>query len=565
MENKGYSRAKKAKRSLKLYLSDNVGVGVFSPTPNVEFTKSQINADYSIYKNQDVFDIHTGGSILGEPVLKISIKTPALAIYQLLNSNHHYDKKQKKRKYSSLTTSNISKTSSTDLKLFIDILDFKNYILNQSLKIKDTSELPEYILQSKLFKAYQSCQILIHEKGSPSIETFFYDSNTGHSKKEIPVSTFSKIFNLVKKSKNKLFNQTQILESDIGVVGTFLAKDIELSKHSILVIVSRNGFLPPSDMEINIFNSSIHFISDVIQSILIASLNKLRTEVYKSLLETYPNPLFLDNTPLNHAAKYSDVQDLNELNSTENLSGRKFYEIGMKDADNTSDIYHHQRVSLLGELLNTLKHELSNPLFGLNMASDLLLLEDFDDEMNSIIKDISINSKRCQTIIDNFSKLYREEESSDEFNIKDVVNETILLTKSESKQIPKDIKFYNFQDEIDYNIKSNSTWLSQILFNLIINSSQAIKSASEDLRNQRIEITIIKKLEEIEITISDTGPGIPPKLKDQIFKPFITTKEKGTGLGLSICSNLIKKLNGKIEITQKDEIGTTVTFTLPTT
>ncbi|WP_372651984.1 sensor histidine kinase [Halobacteriovorax sp.] len=532
------------------------------PSPNIEFSKNQIHADYSIYKNDDLYDIHKGGSILGEPVLKISCSTSANAIYQLLNARCD-SKKQKQRKYSSLTTSNISKSSSSNLKQFIDILEFKNFIINQSLKIKDTSELPEYILQSKLFKAYQSCQILIHEKGSPIIETFFYDSNLGHSKKEISVSTFSKIFNLVKKSKNKLFNQSLILESDIGVVGTFLAKDIELSKHSILVIVSRNDFLAPSDMEINIFNSSIHFISDVIQGILIASLNKLRTEVYKSLLETYPNPLFLDNTPLNDAAKYSNIQDLNELNSVKNLSGKKFFEVGINNESNTSDIYHHQRISLLGELLNTLKHELSNPLFGLNMASDLLLLEDFDDEMSSFIRNISINSKRCQTIIDNFSKLYREEDSYEKFNIKEVINETILLTKSESKQIPKDLNFYNFQAEEDYIINSNSTWLSQILFNLIINSSQAIKSHHVDFRDERIEITIIKKLEEIEINVSDTGPGISPKVKDQIFKPFITTKEKGTGLGLSICSNLIKKLNGKIEVKQKDDIGTSVSFTLP--
>jgi len=562
VENKGHTRTKKAQRSLKLYISDSVGVGVFAPSPNIEFSKAQIHADYSIYRNDGLYDIHKGGSILGEPVLKVSSSTSPHAIYQLLNAGHS-TKKRKTRKYTTLTTSNISKNSSSDLKLFIDILEFKNFIINQSLKIKDTSELPEYILQSKLFKAYQSCQILIHEKGSPIIETFFYDSNLGHSKKEISVSTFSKIFNLVKKSKNKLFNQSLILESDIGVVGTFLAKDIELSKHSILVILSRNDFLTPSDMEINIFNSSIHFISDVIQGILIASLNKLKTEVYKSLLETYPNPLFLDNTPLNDAAKYSNIQDLNELSSIKDLSGKKFFEVGISDEANTSDIYHHQRISLLGELLNTLKHELSNPLFGLNMASDLLLLEDFDDEMSSFIRNISINSKRCQTIIDNFSKLYREEDSYDKFNIQEVINETILLTKSESKQIPKDLTFYNFQTDEDYIINSNSTWLSQILFNLIINSSQAIKSNRNDFREEKIEITIIKKLEEIEINVSDSGPGIPAKVKDQIFKPFITTKEKGTGLGLSICSNLIKKLNGKIEVKQKDDIGTSVSFTLP--
>ncbi|OUR93026.1 hypothetical protein A9Q84_21215 [Halobacteriovorax marinus] len=565
MENQGHTRIKKAQRSIKLYLSDSVRGSIFKSTPLVEFSKSPLNSDFSIHQNDDLYEVFTGGTIVGDPVLIVSTATNYQTIYKLLNSNSKLisEFRTKRNKKKLFKASSILKSNSSNLKSFIDILEFKAYLQNQSSKIFDTSDIPEYILKSKLYKGYKSCQIMIHEKGSPLIGAYYFDSSVGLRKNEIPVTTFSKLFNLVKKSKNKLFNQSQILESDIGVVGTFLAKEIELKKHSILVIISRNDFLPPSDIEINLFNSSMTFVSDVFQNILLTSLEKRKTESYMSFLANYPFPLFLDETPLNEAARSFDLSSTDEDEISIEVAEKKFIEINDSFKKNTSDIYHHQRVSLLGELLNTLKHELSNPLFGLKMASDLLQLEEVDEDFSSTVNDISINCNRCQTIIDNFSKLYREENINEIFNISDVLNETILLTKSESKQIPKQINFYNFQSDEDYLIKSNPTWISQIIFNLIINSCQAIKSAGQELSKNNIEITIIKKLEEIEFSVSDSGPGIPKKLRDQIFEPFVTTKEKGTGLGLSICSNLINKLNGKIEIIDKDEIGTVVVFTLP--
>jgi len=565
VENQGHTRIKKTERSLKLYLSDSVTGSTFKSTPKVDFSKSPLNADFTIHQNDDLFEVYTGGTIVGNPVLIVSVETNYQAIYTLLDSNLEFSeiKQPKAKKKKIFKASHLLKSNSSSLKSFIDILEFKAYLSNQSSKIYDTSDIPEYILKSKLYKKYESCQVMIHEKGSPLIGAYYYDSSVGLRKNEIPVTTFSKLFNLIKKSKNKLFNQSQILENDIGVVGTFLAKEIELKKHSILVFISRNDFLPPSDIEINLFSSSMTFVSDLFQNILLSSLQKLKTESYMSFLASYPFPLFLDETPLNEAAKRHDPSLIDEEELSIEVANKKFIEINNSFEKNTSDIYHHQRVSLLGELLNTLKHELSNPLFGLKMASDLLQAEDIDEEFTSTVNDISINCNRCQTIIDNFSKLYREENVNEAFNISDVLNETILLTKSESKQIPKKINFYNFQTDDDYQIKSNPTWLSQIIFNLIINSSQAIKSSGNDISRNIIEITVIKKLEEIEFSVSDSGPGIPKKLRDHIFEPFVTTKEKGTGLGLSICSNLIDKLNGKIEIIDKDEVGTIVVFTLP--
>jgi signal transduction histidine kinase len=565
VENKGNTRTKKVKRPLKLYISNEIEAGRFVPAEDIVVSNSPLNSDFSISDKDNNYYIYKGSSLLEVPIFKISKKTSPLTIYNLIRSQRELSLKNynsiKKKK--NLKVSNFKKNSSTSIKSLYEILEFKNFILNESTTISHAKELPECILRSKLYRAYNSCQIMIHQKGSPTISAYCFDNATGVSNQEIPVTNYNKIFNLVKKSKNKLFNQSQILEHDIGVVGTFLAKEVELSKHSILIFISRNDFLPPSDIEINSFNSSMSFVSDVFQKILLTSLEKQRSELYSTFIQSYPNPIFLDDSPLNKVAKELDLSLIEEGEVYAEVNGKRFSEITNSITDNTSDIYHHQRVSLLGELLNTLKHELSNPLFGLKMASDLLLLEDESDDFVQTVKDISINSNRCQTIIENFSNLYREENTFELFNISEVIKETILLTKSESKQIPKDINYYNFQADSDYEIVSNPTWVSQIIFNLVINSSQAIKSSTEKLSDNLIEINIVKKLEEIEISISDSGPGIPDKLKTKVFDAFYTSKEKGTGLGLSICLNLVNKLNGKIDITNRDVKGTTVTVTLP--
>jgi signal transduction histidine kinase len=72
----------------------------------------------------------------------------------------------------------------------------------------------------------------------------------------------------------------------------------------------------------------------------------------------------------------------------------------------------------------------------------------------------------------------------------------------------------------------------------------------------------------VEIIVEDNGPGIPPDLIDQIFEPFVTTKEigKGTGLGLAVCARLIEGMGGIIKVDAVPEAaGATFRIVLPAT
>ena len=63
--------------------------------------------------------------------------------------------------------------------------------------------------------------------------------------------------------------------------------------------------------------------------------------------------------------------------------------------------------------------------------------------------------------------------------------------------------------------------------------------------------------------IQDTGPGIPPEVRDKLFAPFYTTKPDGMGMGLSICRSILTAHGGSINATSEPGAGTTFEFTIP--
>ncbi|OGW22673.1 MAG: hypothetical protein A2077_07770 [Nitrospirae bacterium GWC2_46_6] len=108
-------------------------------------------------------------------------------------------------------------------------------------------------------------------------------------------------------------------------------------------------------------------------------------------------------------------------------------------------------------------------------------------------------------------------------------------------------------------IKCNAGQLNQVFMNILINAVHAIEEQGEIIIKTRHEDN------NIFISISDTGSGIPADKINRIFEPFFTTKEvgKGTGLGLSIAYDIVKKHNGDIIVESEVGKGTTFTVRIP--
>ena len=101
--------------------------------------------------------------------------------------------------------------------------------------------------------------------------------------------------------------------------------------------------------------------------------------------------------------------------------------------------------------------------------------------------------------------------------------------------------------------------LNQVFLNIIGNSIDAIEKEGV------IEIGTRSLQDHVEVSIKDTGKGIPQEIIDKIFDPFFTTKTvgKGVGLGLSITFGIIKEHNGKIDVKSEVNAGTVFTISLP--
>ena len=91
---------------------------------------------------------------------------------------------------------------------------------------------------------------------------------------------------------------------------------------------------------------------------------------------------------------------------------------------------------------------------------------------------------------------------------------------------------------------------------------EAIRAAPA-VRNEIIVETRLNGPDELQVSVSDNGPGIPPESLERIFQPFYSSKDAGLGMGLSICRSIIEAHDGKLWAGQNVPHGAVFTFTLP--
>jgi len=102
-----------------------------------------------------------------------------------------------------------------------------------------------------------------------------------------------------------------------------------------------------------------------------------------------------------------------------------------------------------------------------------------------------------------------------------------------------------------------------VIFNLIRNALEAMDDIEQPRRVLRIH-TLLSQLNEIEVLIDDSGPGMTAEQLKTIFDPFQTTKSDGMGMGLAISFSIIEAHHGKLWCFPNKHSGTTFSFTLPT-
>jgi signal transduction histidine kinase/iron only hydrogenase large subunit-like protein len=206
---------------------------------------------------------------------------------------------------------------------------------------------------------------------------------------------------------------------------------------------------------------------------------------------------------------------------------------------------HSEKLAHMGQLSAGIAHELNNPLGVVIMYANILLDECADDQMKQDLGLIAAQADRCKRIVGSLLNFARKNQVRlEETNLMKLAQESLS-----SVIIPDRIKTL-----IESRVKEAITLvdqeqMKQVLTNLVKNSVDAMTGSGY------LTIIVDGMLNELSISVKDTGTGISPEDQDKVFTPFFTTKEigKGTGLGLATAYGIIKMHKGRIELESNND------------
>ena len=231
-----------------------------------------------------------------------------------------------------------------------------------------------------------------------------------------------------------------------------------------------------------------------------------------------------------------------------------------------------QRMESIGTLAGGIAHDLNNILAPIMMSIELLKETSTDPLAANILKTIEVSAKRGADIVRQVLSFARGLEGERiEVQLKHLLNEVQSIIKD---TFPKDIRLeFSIPNDI-WTILGDPTQVHQILLNLCVNARDAMPhggSLSVNVENCVLDEHYAtmnlqaKAGRYVQISVADTGTGIPPTLLEKIFEPFFTTKaiNKGTGLGLSTVMAIVKSHGGLINVYSEPNKGTTFKVYLP--
>lgn len=209
-----------------------------------------------------------------------------------------------------------------------------------------------------------------------------------------------------------------------------------------------------------------------------------------------------------------------------------------------------ERLSTLGEMSAGIAHELRNPMAVISGYTKILSKK-VDNALMPAVEAISREVAVMDRIISDFLSFAKPTELiPSNIDLKALIGSCINALKDTAGKI-----HISFNAVILPVIKGDEVLLRQSVTNLLQNAIESMPDGGD------LNINIYSD-DYLNITVSDTGHGIPENIKDKIFLPFFTTKERGTGLGLSIVHKIVVSHGGTIQI-DSGEKGTTFTIRLP--
>lgn len=228
-----------------------------------------------------------------------------------------------------------------------------------------------------------------------------------------------------------------------------------------------------------------------------------------------------------------------------------------------AELVHVSRLSAMGEMASSLAHEVNQPLSAIvnYLSGARRLLSDPSMKnlplIETAFKDAADQALRAGDIIRRLrqfvsrGKVVHQGDSLSEI-VGDAVG--LVLVGSHGQNVALRI------DPLADRVVCDRIQVQQVLVNLMRNAIEAMQGS--DRKELAVASTPAQR-DMVEVSVSDTGPGLPEDVAQRLFEPFVTSKPTGMGVGLSICRTIVESHGGRIWSEQRPEGGCVFRFTLP--
>lgn len=217
-----------------------------------------------------------------------------------------------------------------------------------------------------------------------------------------------------------------------------------------------------------------------------------------------------------------------------------------------------ERLAAIGKMAAHVTHEVRNPLSSIALNLELLdeEIRSEDEEAKNLVRAIGQEVERLSGLSDQYLSMARRK--APELEDSDLG----ALVRSAIEFMRPEVEKHGI--ELQSNVAAQLPWVEvdqgqirQVLFNLVRNAREAMPGGG------RVLIDVRKVGDELEVRVTDNGPGVPPEQIEQLFDPFYTTKDHGTGLGLAVSRQVLAAHGGRLEYAGARPHGSVFALFLP--
>jgi len=231
-----------------------------------------------------------------------------------------------------------------------------------------------------------------------------------------------------------------------------------------------------------------------------------------------------------------------------------------KEAEHRAQLMHADRLRTVGRLAAGVAHEVNNPLsvlYGTLQTVKTGKILDYSQDAEGVDRMLRV-TRRIRDIVNDLLVFSRQQPTAkSRYNINDLLKTTLSLVSSQLAKSRIELDRHFCESLTDVFIGGEQ--MQQVFLNIILNAQDAMPDGG------RLTITTESDGDNVVVSFSDTGCGIPEEDLDRVFAPFFTTKDvdQGTGLGLSISYGIVKEHGGRIEVVNREGSGSEFRITIP--